>query len=539
MRMRSAYRRSSAAMSVLVASALLSACDNGRNVLPITRPMPASSTAAPLPYTGDTALKTYYTQQIAWGRCTKSATPDNTEIKLSLFQCGTLSVPLDYANPATGTVTLALIREQAGDPAHRVGSLIVNPGGPGGSGLDMVESGVKDFNGPLHQDFDVVSFDPRGIGQSDPIQCLGDVQRDDLARVDPPADPKARLAKAQQDDKAYTTACEVHSGKLIPFMGTRNVARDMDVLRQVLGDKKLDYLGVSYGTYLGSLYAEEFPQNTGHLVLDGAVDPNADQTEAGAQQQIGFEKSLVNFATDCVTNHASQCPLGTDAKTAAAKAGAFLDGLRDHPLIAADGRNLTSGEGWTGTILFLYGDATNSWPYLRRALTAAMTKGDPAILMSAADQYDGRDASGHYSTQDDGLIAVRCADFADTVPSAAEVTKVYNELKSGAPILNTDLTPDDISQPPCRNWPFKTTEKPHPIVAAGSAPILVVGTTDDPATPYAAAVSLAKGFAKATLLTRVGEGHAAFGSGNVCVNDAMDAYLISGTMPAAGTRCTG
>ncbi|MCC9310506.1 alpha/beta hydrolase [Kitasatospora sp. RB6PN24] len=454
------------------------------------------------------------------------------------LQCGKLRVPLDYAHPDGDSLQLALIREPARDPAARVGSLVVNPGGPGESGVAMVKDSTARFDGPLHDHFDIVGFDPRGTGDSSPIHCLTDRQRDAQDQQDDPADPAARAAKRAQQAKDYAAACERAAGKLLPFVGTRNTARDMDALRQALGDAKLNYLGVSYGTYLGALYAEQFPHNTGRLVLDGAVDPAADRLDADVQQQIGFEKSLERFATDCVTNHRDECPLGDDPAAAGEQAAAFLDGLRDKPLPTGDpgNRRLTSNLGWTGTLLFLYGDQDTGWRQLREALFTAMKLGDGSALLSAADAYNGRQ-NGHYTASDDAQTAISCADTPSVTPSPDQVRRVLAELKQQAPLLNRDTTAADLSTPACADWPYRTTEQPHTVRADGSAPILVIGTTDDPATPYQQAVNLAKGFANATLLTRQGEGHAAFGSGNPCVDRALDGYLVSGTVPARGTSC--
>ncbi|MFE0462804.1 alpha/beta hydrolase [Kitasatospora sp. NPDC058965] len=457
------------------------------------------------------------------------------------LQCGRLKVPLDYAAPDGQALELAVVREPARDQQHRIGSLVVNPGGPGESGVAMVKDGTDQFDGPLHDRYDIVGFDPRGTGDSSPIRCLTDKQRDALDQQDDPADPQARKASREQQAAQYAQACRSRAGALLPFVGTRNTARDMDRLRQALGEAKLDYLGISYGTYLGALYAEEFPQNTGRLVLDGAVDPAEDKLDASVQQQIGFEKSLERFAADCATAHPQECPLGQDPAQAGERAAAFLDGLHDAPLPTQDkdGRKLTSTLGWTGALMFLYGDQDTAWGELRAALSAAMDQHDGAPLLAAADAYNGRDGSGHYTASDDAHFAIGCADAPTPAPSPQRVQQVLGELKQQAPLLNRTTTAEDVEDPGCADWPYRTTEQPHTVRAEGSAPILVIGTTGDPATPYQSAVNLAHGLADATLLTRQGEGHAAFGSGNACVTDALDAYLVSGTMPPAGTSCTG
>ncbi|MFC8451341.1 alpha/beta hydrolase [Kitasatospora sp. NPDC057223] len=482
----------------------------------------------------DPALKSFYAQQITWAACPD---PQNENLDTTGLECGKLHVPLDYANPGTAALDIALVRLPAAKPDQKVGSLVVNPGGPGGSGLEFVEGSRKDFAGALHNRFDVVGFDPRGTGQSSPVSCLTDAQRDALDQIDSPDDAKARRAQSDQRNQEYAAACQANSGKLLPFVGTRNTARDVDVLRQALGERKLNYLGISYGTYLGALYAEEFPKNTGHLVLDGAVDPAADPLDESIGQLAGFEKSLRAFAADCVRNHAADCPLGTDPDTAAQKASDYLDTLHDHPLATADGRKVNRDLAQLGTIAFLYGDEKTTWPMLRLAFVAAMKAKKGDVFLAGADTYNGRDEKGHYSPQEDAHTAISCADGAAPAPSPERIQQVLAKLKEQAPLFSKDTAAEDFAVASCAAWPFRTTEAPHTVRAEGSAPILVVGTTGDPATPYAAAESLAKGFASATLLTREGEGHGAFGAGNACIDLALEVYLIDGTLPAAGTRC--
>jgi pimeloyl-ACP methyl ester carboxylesterase len=499
----------------------------------------SGGSSKPLPTGKYTSVQAFDSQQITWGACTTEPADDST-VDLSPYQCGTVDVPLDYANPSGKYVKVAMVKWPAADSANKVGSLLTNPGGPGASGVDFVEEAKSQFDGALHAHYDIIGFDPRGLGRSEPIRCLDDKTQDRFYEQDPPRDATARAAKALQDSKNLAAACEKNSGDLLPYVGSKYVAQDMDLMRQVLGDKKLNYLGISYGTYIGSVYAEQFPANVGRMVLDGAVDPNADQLQADVQQQIGFEKSLEKFAADCVTNYASSCPLSGTPTAAAQQLGHFVDGLQDHPLATGDpNRKLDSTLGWTGVIIGLYGDVGSQWwQYLRDGLTKAMKSGDGSELLAGADQYDGRDSSGHYSTEQNGLIAVRCADFTTPTPSPQAVQQAYSELKTGASILNSETTTGDLALPMCANWPFQTQEKPHQIRAQGSDTILVVGTTDDPATPYQNAVNLADGFANARLLTRVGTGHAAFGSGNKCAQAAMEAYLVSGTLPPQGERCT-
>ncbi|MFJ9607193.1 alpha/beta hydrolase [Kitasatospora sp. NPDC101176] len=508
-----------------------------------TAPAAASPTATPTPTpkpTGeaDPALKPFYGQQITWADCPADPKAEQAKVDLSTLKCGKLHVPLDYANPAGDALDLALVKYPAAKPDQRLGSLMVNPGGPGGSGVEMVTFGTKDFAGSLHNRYDVIGFDPRGTGASSPIHCLDDKQRDAESQQDAPLDPVARKAQSDRQDAEFTAACQAKSGKLLPFVGTRNTARDLDVLRAAAGDRKLNYLGISYGTYLGSLYAEEFPGNTGRLVLDGAVDPAADDLDASVKQIVGFETAFDRFAADCVENHADECALGKDPAGAAKKAADFLDGLRDHPLPTKDGRKVGSDLAWTAVRSALYGDENQTWNYLRVGLTVAIKAGKGDVLLAFSDDYNERDENGHYTPLHEAHAAIGCADGAAPAPTPERAQQAVQQLQQQAPLMTKGVSVEDFTEDSCHGWPYKSPEKPHAIRAEGAAPILVVGSTGDPATPYASAEALAKGFAKATLLTRVGEGHGAFGKGNACIDQALETYLIDGTMPAEGTRCS-
>ncbi|MFJ1702500.1 alpha/beta hydrolase [Kitasatospora sp. NPDC088346] len=521
-------RLSGRVLPAVLLAALVAGCTGGGTTGPDSTAVaaaPPSAAAGPsAPATGadDPALKPFYGQQIAWAACPDDPTTD--KLDESAFQCGRLRVPLDYAAPAGEAVEVALTRSPAAHAAERIGSLLVNPGGPGGSGVQLLLHGSKIFDGALHDRFDLVGFDPRGVGDSTAVHCLDDRTRDRLLSTD-----------SGQDDggRTFAEACRATSGPLLDHVGTKDAARDMDVLRAALGDQKLNYLGFSYGTYLGSSYAEQFPGRTGRLVLDGAVDPTADQLDLLVQQVTGFEKSLRAFAADC-TRH-TDCSLGKDPDRAAQKLADFLDGLHDKPLRTADGRTLTAGLGWTGTIGMLYGDRKD-WEYLRNAVGRAMVRGKGDDLLGMADNYNDRGSDGHYGNAADAYTAIHCADPGSQTPSPERQQAALRQIHEQAPLVGGHFTERDLFDPDCRAWTFHTTEQPHPVKAAGSAPILVVGSTGDPATPYAWAEKLAAGLEHGTLLTREGEGHTAYGKSG-CIKAAVDAYLTEGTVPAAGTRC--
>ncbi|MFE3203449.1 alpha/beta hydrolase [Embleya sp. NPDC059237] len=495
----------------------------------------AAATPPPKPKgAADPALRAFYEQKISWKACTddpKTKKKDERE-----FRCGTFKVPLDYTAPGGRSLDIAVMQHPAAKPDRRIGSLVLNPGGPGGSGQDFVKYGFADFDGPLHDRYDILGFDPRGVADSAPVRCLGDKARDERNARDSPRDPVERKADGERSGKEFSAACQAESGELLPFVGTRNAARDMDVLRAAVGDDKLDYLGVSYGTYLGTMYLDEFPDRAGHMVLDAVVDPAADKLDASIDQTIGFERSFRAFAADCAAR--AGCPLGGDPAKAAEIGATFLDALQDKPLRTAyDGRKLTSSLGWTGTNSLLYGDKETAWKYLREALALAMNNKDGSHLLFYADNYLGRDEKGHYDNSSDSRSAIRCADGAAPAPSPERIQQVLAKLKADAPLLSKDAVASDIEGPGCEFWPYKTPEQPHVIRAEGAAPVLVVGTTGDPATPYAASEKLAKDLAHASLLTLQGEGHGAFGRSR-CVDAAVAAYIIEGRLPAAGTRCT-
>lgn len=478
-------------------------------------------------------LTRFYTQDLSWKSCDTETSSEQDQARA--FRCANLTVPLDYSDPTGRTIDIAVTRKTAGKSSARLGSLLINPGGPGGSGVEAAWWMAEDTIGePLQNAYDLVGFDPRGVDRSAPVKCLTDAERDEYVAEDLPDDDALAKTESEKRDKDYAAKCDARSGDLLPYVGTENAARDMDILRSVLGDDRLNYIGFSYGTYLGSVYAEQFPQRTGRLVLDGAVDPEADNLTAGVGQQIGFDQSLRRFAQDCVKRAA--CPLGNDPATAATKAADFLDGLQDRPLVSSKGRELTSSLGWTGVIQLLYGDE-ETWKYLRDALTAAMVNRSPDMLLAFADNYNGRDESGRYDNMMDAFVAIGCADGQSDPPTPQQIQAALARLKAEAPLLARDTTAADLDGESCENWPYKSPEKPHAIKAQGSAPILVVGTTGDPATPYASAEKLASQLADATLLTFEGEGHTAYGGNSTCIDEAVEAFLVHGTMPADGKRC--
>jgi pimeloyl-ACP methyl ester carboxylesterase len=482
----------------------------------------ANSTAT----AGSGGLARFYTQTLAWSSCA------------GIFQCSSLTVPLDYANPGGRTIQLAVIRARATDPAHRIGSLITNPGGPGGSGVQFVGQSYaaqpgqpSHFGAQLRADFDIVGFDPRGVGHSALITCLSDTQLDHYFALDPTPQTPAQVNSVVTGDKTFDAGCQAHSAMLLPYVGTPNAARDMDILRAALGDQKMFYLGASYGTYLGAIYAELFPTHIARAVLDGPLPPNLTNTQLDLGQAQGFQTELTRFITDCVTQ--PDCPLGTDATTAEQKFADFLASTQTHPLTTGTDRMLDEALAETGVLVTLY-DSPTSWPTLRTALAMAMT-GNGRGLLALSDLYDERNPqTGHYSNQSAANVAINCLDHPNPVHTAADINAELPAYQQASPLVGASFAWADLM---CAYWPVPPQSQPHPVHYAGTPPILVVGTVHDPATPYPSALQMTDQLRSAVLLTYNGDGHTAYHRGSNCIDGAVDNYFTQAAIPATGTVC--
>ncbi|HEY0806120.1 MAG TPA: alpha/beta hydrolase [Pseudonocardiaceae bacterium] len=483
-------------------------------------------------------LASYYDQPLSWGDCSSYATSQSarTSFNTTGLQCARLSAPVDYAKPNGPKLTIGVMRIKATDPANRIGSLLVNPGGPGGSGMELVANLVKTWNtSSLSGRFDLVGFDPRGIGASQPsVRCLTGPQQDAVraAALDDQTTP-AGVAQYEQQQKQYAAACAHNTGdgtELLANVGTRDVAKDMDVLRSALGDKKLNYLGYSYGTLLGTTYAEQFPKNVRAMVLDGAVDPTQSVVDQTVSQGTGFQNAFTQFAQWCAGQH--QCAVGTDPAGATQAFRNLVNPLLTNLVPVGDGRNLSYDDATTGAIQALY--SQQYWQYLNSGLNE-LKQGTGKVLMSLADVYDARDANGSYSNEQDAFTAIRCVDDPPVTDPTLQLT-ASQRYKQVAPFLD-DGRPAVAQADACTVWPVPPTGKPHTPSAPGLAPVLVVSTTNDPATPYQAGVNLAKALG-AGLLTFEGTQHTAFLQGISCVDRWGTGYLINLTQPPAGTRCT-
>ncbi|MEU6508777.1 alpha/beta hydrolase [Streptomyces sp. NPDC046942] len=526
-RTRGARPRATARLTagLLAAAALLvSACSPGSSTT--SAGDAAEAALAALPRSTPSALSSYYTQRLRWRSC---GTPG--------FQCATMTAPLDYGKPGAGDVRLAVARKKATGTGKPIGSLLVNPGGPGGSAVDYLQSyaGVG-YPADVRARYDMVAMDPRGVARSEPVECLDGRQMDMYTQTDMTPDDQQERNALVAADKTFDESCGAHSARLLRHVSTVEAARDMDILRAVLGDRKLNYVGASYGTFLGATYAGLFPDRVGRMVLDGAMDPSIDARTLNLDQTSGFDTAFQAFANDCVRR--SDCPLGGRGTTPA-QAGdhlkAFFREVDAHPIATgdADGRKLGEALATTGVIAAMYDQA--EWEQLREALTSAIREHDGAGLLALSDSYYERDASGRYSNLMMANAAVNCLDLPPAFTGPEQVERALPAFEKASPVFGDYLAWAALS---CTYWPVRATGSAHRIEAKGAAPIVVVGTTRDPATPYRWAQSLSRQLSSARLLTYVGDGHTAYGRGSTCIDTAINTYLLNGTPPSVGKRCS-
>ncbi|WP_245623015.1 alpha/beta hydrolase [Spirillospora albida] len=442
-----------------------------------------------------------------------------------------MKVPLDYDKPSGDTIDLALIRFPATRREGRIGSLLFNFGGPGGDGVDTLYQAYGQYR-ELNTRYDLIGFDPRGVGRSAPVTCVDDKRMDELAASEGSPDDAAEERGLLREIGEFARACQTRSGRVLPHVGTVSAARDMDVLRAALGDAKLHYFGISYGTQLGASYAHQYPANVGRAVLDGAVDTRIDDVDLGLQQAAAFQRALGDFAKSCAARGAALCPLGADAGEIVASVGRLLDALDARPLPAASGRELTQSLAASGVAAALY--SKEAWPVLIQGLTEATRRRTGNTLLMLADLLSGRREDGTYSNLTPANTAIGCADGAARY-TAADVHRELPRFRRASPVFGPWMAWGLIQ---CTDWPVKGDDDAGEVSAPSAAPILVIGNTGDPATPYAWAPALTRELGgKATLLTLKGEGHGAYDTGNACVRKAVQSYLLDGKVPAKGTTC--
>lgn len=463
---------------------------------------------------GPPGLSEFYTQQVEWSECGAAS-------------CAWVTVPVDYGEPTGETLRLRVVRYEATGDGGR--SLLVNPGGPGGSAIAYAGQLASDLGDDVRKVYDVVGVDPRGVGKSTPLTCLDDAAFDDyIDTPSPPDDDPDAAAESVLDSTAELgEACEAGSGALAGHVSTEEAARDMDVVRALLGRTHLDWFGASYGTQLGATYADLFPDAVGRMVLDGAIDPTLSSTEKNLGQATGFQRALDAFLASCLDD---DCPLGDDAGQITDDIADLLEHLDATPLTVGD-RELTSARAFYGIAATLYSELT--WPALTTSLTEAF-QGHGQLLLRMSDIYLQRSSDGSYAGNlIQANVAVSCLDTGDDV-TQQDIEAALPRFRRVSPVFGESLAWGSMG---CDAWPTERDHPQQPVSAKGAAPILVLGTTRDPATPYEWAQALAEQLESGVLVTRDGDGHTAYTSGDHCITDAVDAYLADGTVPEDGLTC--
>ena len=503
---------------VSVGVVVLAGCSAPKHQVTLPTGSRTSSSGSSQAASGPTGFASYYAQTIDWKAC-------------GTLQCATIQAPMDWSDPTSAPISLAMIRSLATGKTV-LGSLLVNPGGPGGSGVDLLSNGsfLPTVGADLKAAYDIVSFDPRGVGRSSAVKCLDAPGMDTLnaATFDFSKDSEVTAAEALYG--SFAAACQQNTGPLLAHVDTVSAARDMDLMRAVLGDATLTYLGYSYGTQLGATYAELFPTKVGRMVLDGAIDPTQTPTQMAVGQAVGFEGALRAYVKDCQAG--AGCPLTGSVDHGLQQIHDLTERARTTPLVTGTARRLTGSLAFYGIAVTLY--TQENWKYLTQALQLALQKDDGSGLLSLADYYFDRNANGTYSSNTtEAFTAINCLDE----PSDSNLAAMRAEattIVAAAPTLGSFFA---YSGTICKDWPYPKVQSPTSYHAAGAPPIVVIGTTNDPATPYASAQALAKELDSGVLLTFQGQGHTAYGRSNSCILNAVDQYFVAGTVPADGKTC--
>ncbi|WP_434995951.1 alpha/beta hydrolase [Arthrobacter sp. Ld5] len=466
----------------------------------------------------DEDLRTFYTQDVRWESCEES------------FSCATIEVPLDYTDPGRATIEIAAIRAAA--PGEAQGTILVNPGGPGGSGVNIVKDSLDYVTSDrLREDYDVVGFDPRGVNRSSAVQCYTDAEQDETRQESYPAgaSPDELLDLMTLDAQEFADVCAERTGELLGFVDTESAARDMDILRALVSDEKLNFLGFSYGTQLGATYAELFPERAGRLVLDGAIDPSLSNEDITLGQARGFEKALRAYVADC--RQGSECPYTGTVDDGVRQVQDLFAAVEREPMTADDGRRVPISTFVQGFILPLYDNG--NWPTLTQAVSDAL-QGDVSTMLYLADLAAEREPDGTYAGNSTAaFLSVNCLDYPMT-SDPAQMRADEQELVAASPTFGRFLAFGGVT---CDAWKYPPVLDPAPVRAAGADPIVVIGTTGDPATPYEWSTALAGQLESGVHVTWEGEGHTAYGRSNDCIRDLVDDFLLDGTVPEDGARC--
>ena len=504
----------------LVASTSLAGCSGGSTAGPEPQPVetsassgaPSASPAEDVP----AGLEDFYGQRPQWEDCRKGA------------ECTEVEVPLDYAKPEGRTIELSVLRVPAREQDGKVGALLVNPGGPGASGVDYAASATTYFNRPILDHFDIVGFDPRGVGRSNPIDCLSDEELDRFAAADPDPDDAPEQQESDALLRQFGEGCLTRSGALTRHVSTVEAARDMDVLRAVLEQPRMLYFGASYGTFLGGTYADLFPDKVGRMVLDGAIDPTIGLVKGAEVQAKGFETALRAYVTHCVDK--GDCYLGDSVEEGLGRIRDLLDETDAEPLPTSSDRELTEGLAVLGIWAPLYN--RDYWFALDQGLKSGFA-GDGDVLLQLADAYLNRGPDGFNDNSSEALYAINCLDRDEWV-DPGEVGRYEQRLLEASPTFGRLFA---WGLTACGSWSVHSGKTPGALKATGSAPIMVVGTSRDPATPLSWAEGLVEQLDNAVLVARDGDGHTGYKAGNDCVDETVEAYLVSGKVPGGRVDC--
>ena len=481
----------------------------GSVVVAIAAPLAAS--AAP------SGLDAYQAQRLSWHQC-------------SVGECSQLRVPLDYADLSKGDILLAVSRVVHTGPASQ-GSIVINPGGPGESGLPFAWYAAKFLAPAVAKEFDFVGFDPRGVGKSAPVTCMTSKQTADWLAMDSTPDSPKETAQVMAAAARINKGCLKFSPRISPYVGTPSSAQDLDILRSALGQDKLNWLGFSYGTALGTAYLEAFPDRVGRFVLDGALNPALNSMQLSQGQSVGFQRAFQNFAADCGTRKG--CTLGATATVVNARVNALLARLDRHPLPTDQGPPLTQSLAIGGMLTAMY--SPDDWKPLGDAIAQALNNNGTGLLELAWTGSEQTGPTTFTSNVQSAYYAIDCWDN-PAPPGAAGFAAAARLWSAAAPIPEFSKS-IAWGNAPCTTWFAHNPQAPAPASTTTKAPILVIGTRFDPATPYEWAQALSSQLPTSTLLTFEGNGHTAYGSGSTCIDNLVDLYLLRGSMPAKGTSC--
>ena len=529
-----------AAVAILAVVAIILAIVGYYGIQRFKTPAPtktATASSAPIDVQGGD-IQAYYNQGITWGKCAQGTFDSYRGVNSSdpnEYQCAFLKAPLDWDNPDGDQITLALAIHRSG--AKDAPALFINPGGPGGPVVSALPYySAQGLGESVVKAYDIVALDPRGVGDSTPVFCMTDEEKDkyNAGSETEGADadsPQSAIAEVQEDSREFAQGCRDHSGAIFEHIDTVSAARDFDMVRSILGQDKLNLLGYSYGTFLGATYAGLYPAQVGRFVLDGALDPSLSVDEVSSMQMRGLDASLQQWITDCATQ--ASCPMGRTKDEGIANVRSFLESLEASPLPTNDpDRPLTEGLAVTAMIGAMYN--TQWWPELTNAYSDATRRNDGTAMLEIADLMNSRNPDGTYADNStDAINAINNLDYKPAGTDAEWIARA-DALKSELSILDRYVGYPSAG---LSAWPTEHAER-APIHATGAAPILVIGTTHDPATPYPMAEALASQLDSGVLITVEGWNHTAYRRGaNQCVVRAVEDYLVKDTVPTDGLTC--